>query len=141
MIRYRSEAPFGEGYRDVVPVMVHEIYEMGNVDILETLISGIYDIPEGLVEDCREIIEDKIESSEDGVTKLCEKLIREISRNVGHEIKYCLWLADKQVVEDFYCAREEVFDIDAYETGNILSDCGYDGCLYGYKSLPQPLDV
>lgn len=36
-VKFRSEAPYGEGYRDAVQVMTHEVYTLGNVDILDYL--------------------------------------------------------------------------------------------------------
>ena len=34
MVKYRSEEPYGEGYRDIIQVLYHEQYELYN-NILE----------------------------------------------------------------------------------------------------------
>ena len=39
-IGFRSEEVFGDGYRDAASVMAHEVFELGNSDILETLTSS-----------------------------------------------------------------------------------------------------
>jgi hypothetical protein len=55
-------------------------------------------------------------------------------------VRYALWLADKDAVEELYDGDE--LDVYPYETDNaiILSDLGYDGTLYGFEEMPEPLD-
>lgn len=40
-VGYRSDDLFGDGYRDAVDVMAHEIFELQNADILDTLADGV----------------------------------------------------------------------------------------------------
>lgn len=50
-VGYRSDDLFGDGYRDAVDVMAHEIFELQNADILDTLADGVLkdmDIAENL---------------------------------------------------------------------------------------------
>ena len=42
MESYRTEELYGEGYRDCAAVMAHEIFELQNTDILETLSTTIF---------------------------------------------------------------------------------------------------
>ena len=41
-IGIRTEQLFGEGYRNVAEVMAHEVFILGNTDILDTLSSTIF---------------------------------------------------------------------------------------------------
>lgn len=50
-VGYRSDNIFGDGYRDAVDVMAHEIFELQNADILDALADGVLkdmDIAENL---------------------------------------------------------------------------------------------
>ena len=42
-IMYRSEDSYGSGVRDVLDVMVYEIYELGNIDILDYICDHYFD--------------------------------------------------------------------------------------------------
>lgn len=146
-IRYRTEAFSGQQYRDAAEVMAFETFEMGNVDILETLSNGILKDSEDISRQCVEFI-DEFErngfiddfSAEDGVN-FYKNVLSEIRRVTGHDIKYALWLADLDTVKNFY-GKNMMFedDYDAYEVGQVvLSELGYDGTLYGYTDFPEPI--
>lgn len=42
MFGYRTEQLYGEGYRDAAEIMAHEVFELGNTDILDTLSETIW---------------------------------------------------------------------------------------------------
>ena len=147
MIRYRTETFSGLGERNAAEVMSYETFEMGNVDILETLINTIFKDRLEINERCFYYMNainnsglDEMPTFEEGV-KFFQEVLTEIKAATGHEIKYALWLADLDDVKDksFYGKYiESDDDIDAYETGPvILSELGCDGALYGYTTLPQ----
>lgn len=107
-IKYRTEAFSGQQYRDVAEVMAFETFEMGNVDILETLSNGILKDSEDISRQCVEFIDELDRngfiddfSAEDGV-EFYRKVLSEIRRVTGHDIKYALWLADLDTVKNFY---------------------------------------
>lgn len=141
-ILYRSEDSYGSGVRDIIQVMTYEIYELGNTDILEYVcehyLTGetknvvthlIYTIENG-----------EAELSENDIEDLCENIIDEINKKTNHNLKYALWLADKNVVEDMYADDE--LNIDAYYISDIiLADLGYDGILFAYDEEPEPIET
>lgn len=142
---YRSEIPFGEGYRNILDVMTHEIYELNNTDILETLKNTILKQEKKLVNDINEILDD-IEKNiffenhcEYDIREFMKECLKMINKKYKKDIKYCLWLADKNVVIDYYGkGKLSEDDIDKYQVSDIiLSDLGYDGRLYGYEEYPK----
>ncbi len=163
MIKYRTEKLYGEGYRDAAPVMAHEIFELNNVDIIDTLIGTI------LTDDSEprralEIINFELRANvphlhdnkgifniiqnyddhEYEAVLLFENVLKEINNKTGKNIRYVLWLCDSK--EDlynsyYYDGGLTDNDIDEYEDSDvILSDLGRDGKLYGYEELPQPIN-
>ena len=150
MIRYRTESFSGLMERDAAEVMAFETFEMCNADILETLRNGVLkgnpicdqfqrmiDCLDGTSE------EDFLMGYNEGI-EFFQNIINEIRKVTGHDIKYVLWLADKETVMDSsegygsYVESDE--DIDAYEVGPVvLSELGYDGSLYGYEEYPEPI--
>ena len=139
-IMYRSEDSSGSGVRDIIEVMVFEIYELGNTDILE-YVSEHY-LSDDTKQDIDKVInaiEDGDELSEDDIIDLCENIVNEINKKTKHNLKFALWLADKDVVKDMYAYDE--LNIDAYYTSDIiLSDLGYDGILFAYDIEPEPIN-
>lgn len=142
MVRYRSEIPFGEGYRDIVPVLVHETVSLGNDDVLIYLYK--YHLEGELKYDCFELLNRfwQEELAEDIFYKFYEKALDFLKKKTGKNLKYCLWLANKETVIDYYGQGElSEDDIDAYECSDvILTDLGYDGALYAYEELPNPIE-
>lgn len=147
-MKYRSEVPFGEGYRNAAEVICYEIFELGNTDILDTLLEKTDYINDIKLRNLMAQIADELEENgfvddmpEDEKLSFAQTIVDEISTFTNKDIKYVLWLADKDVVMNYY-GRGELLeeDIDAYEESDvILSDCGYDGCLYGYEEMPVPV--
>lgn len=142
MVRYRSEVPFGEGYRDIVPVLVHETFTLGNDDILVYLYQ--YHLEGKLKEECFELLK-KFNNDyifEETYFSFYSKVLEFLKQKTGKNLKYCLWLANKETVRDYYGEGElPDEDIDAYECSDIiLTDLGYDGALYAYEELPNPIE-
>ena len=145
MIRYRTETFSGLEERDAVKVMAFETFEMGNDDILETLKDGILKNHE-MAEELGSILLDRgnnIEGfkEEKDQREFFSKVLKAIEEVSGFKVRYALWLADLEPVRDFYGKAEITEDeIDAYETGPVvLSDLDYEGALYGYEALPEPV--
>lgn len=151
-IRYRTESFLGTGERDIVDVMWFETFELGNVDILRTLQEGVLKDNQ-ICEEFERIIEylqgdsDSIAySTEEEQKEFFQNIVKEINKVTGYDLKYCLWLANKETVLEtdggYGAYIETEADIDAYKVGPVvLSELGYDGTLYGYEKYPEPLDM
>lgn len=156
-VGYRSDGIFGDGYRDAVDVMAHEIFELWNADILDTLADGVlkdtdiaedlkhlsYDIgsPKAvyfadiLEEENRDIAEEKGKA-------FARKILDTMKEKTGKDIKYVLWLSDSvdDVISE-YELNEPITEFDEYSTANgvVLSDIGRGGKLFGYEELPAAI--
>ena len=63
-----------------------------------------------------------------------------IEDETGKTIKYALWLATKEAVEELYDGDEQfIYEYDVTDAV-ILSDLGFDGVLYGFENMPEPLN-
>ena len=138
MIKYRTEMSIDSEHR-ALPVMLFEITELHNADILE-YVSENYLLPEELKIDVREIIDNIDDVDEDGCERILEEVLNCIENSTGKKIRYALWLADKDAVEDIYEGDER--DIYAYNVDDavVLSDLEYDGTLYGFEEMPEPIE-
>ncbi len=142
-IMYRSEDSLGSGVRDIIDVMTYEIYELRNPDILDYVFEH-YEFSTGLSNDISAYLyalSDDVyyHMSKQNVQNLCTKIVDEINKKTKHNLKFALWLADRDVVADMYADDE--LNIDAYYTSDvILSDLGYDGKLFAYDEEPEPID-
>lgn len=125
--------------RKALPVMLFEITELHNADILE-YVSENYLLPDELKTDVQEIIDNIDDVDEDGCEGVLEQVLNCIEDSTGKKIHYALWLADKDAVEDMYEGDER--DIYAYNVDDavVLSDLGYDGTLYGFEEMPEPVE-
>lgn len=125
--------------RKALPVMLFEITELHNADILE-YVSENYLLPDELKMDVQEIIDNIDDVDEDGCKEVLEQVLFCIEGSTGKKIRYVLWLADKDAVEDMYEGDER--DIYAYNVDDavVLSDLGYDGTLYGFEEMPEPIE-
>lgn len=155
-IGIRTEQLFGEGYRNAAEVIAHEVFILGNTDILDTLSSTIFkgtkfqkelqtladvlleiENNEELSDFCDRVYEDETL----GVTYF-ERIIEEINNLTGKNIKYALWLCDsvEEIKNEYEIASNDNFTIfDLYKKSDvILSDIGKGGKLYGYEELPVP---
>lgn len=156
-VGYRSDGIFGDGYRDAVDVMAHEIFELWNADILDTLADGIlkdtdivedlkhlsYDIgsPKAvyfadiLEEENRDIAEEKGKA-------FVRRILDAVKEKTGKDIKYVLWLSNSidDVISE-YELNDSITEFDEYPTANcvVLSDIGRGGKLFGYEELPAAI--
>lgn len=138
MIKYRTEMSIDSEHR-ALPVMLFEITELHNADILE-YVSENYLLPEELKMDVQEIIDNIDDVDEYGCERILEEVLNCIENSTGKKIRYALWLADKDAVEDIYEGDER--DIYAYNVDDavVLSDLEYDGTLYGFEEMPEPIE-
>lgn len=165
-VGYRTETYAGSGVRDVSQVFSFEILELGNVDILDTLLDETLFIQdENLRRDMRWASEYLMENgaphwdgdneeypddTEDDkkLRALIPKIIDEVRKYSGFDIKYALWLADyDEVMRNDENGGYGVYitdpatDIQKYHTSPvILSYLGTMGILYGYVDEPQPIE-
>ena len=155
-IGYRTEQMHGEGYRDAAEVMNHEVFNLQNTDILDTLSSTILKntVYEEKLKHLSDVIEEKVEDDE--INALCDdifedeaigiayfkEIINEINSITGRQIKYVLWLCDSidDVKKEYDTLPNDQFtSFDLYEKSDIiLSDLGKGGKLYGYEHNPIP---
>ena len=140
MIKYRTEMS-ASSERKAIPVMLFEITELHNTDILDYVMNH-YHLPGILMQNIQEYIDniDDIEEGDENVAYMLKEILGCIEDETGVNVRYALWLADKDAVEELYDGDE--LDVYPYETDNaiILSDLGYDGTLYGFEEMPEPLD-
>ncbi len=131
---YRAESS-SHPERDAISVMMFEIEELENEDIFDYVLDNYK-----LSDELKENIEAYMDSSDGNLENILKNMLSEIKTQTGKDIKYALWLAEKETVIDMYDGKEN--GIDVYETkdGVILSDLGYDGVLFGFEKLPEPID-
>lgn len=131
---YRAESS-SHPERDAISVMMFEIEELENEDIFDYVLDNYK-----LSDELKESIKTYMDSSEGDLESILKNMLSEIKTQTGKDIKYALWLAEKETVIDMYDGKEN--GIDVYETkdGVILSDLGYDGVLFGFEKLPEPID-
>lgn len=153
---FRSEAYSGSGVRNILDVMRFEILELENTDILSTCLENPLikdeklraDIEKAIadLEDCDSDI-DLEDESEGSLYWLVNRIVIELRKNSGKDLKYALWLASREEVlkndeNGGYGAGldPEYPEIDEYATSDIvLSDIGNGGALYAYEDYPKPI--
>lgn len=158
-VGYRSDDLFGDGYRDAVDVMAHEIFELQNADILDTLADGVlkdmdiaknlkhlsYDIGAPRAVYFADILEEEDTDIAEGKAKAFVREILDVVREkTGKDIKYVLWLSgsvDDVITE--YELNEPITEFDEYSTADsvVLSDIGKGGKLFGYEKLPAEIRI
>ena len=137
---YRTEMSMSSE-RKAVPLMLFEISELHNADILD-YVRNHYKLPGILKRNIDEYIQniDDIEEGDDNVEYMLREILSCIEDETGKTIKYALWLATKEAVEELYDGDEQfIFEYDVTDA-LILSDLGYDGVLYGFETMPEPLN-
>lgn len=107
-VGYRSDSIFGDGYRDAVDVMAHEIFELQNADILDTLADGVlkdmdiaenlkhlsYDIGAPRAVYFADILEEEDTDIAEGKAKaFVREILDAVREKTGKDIKYVLWLS------------------------------------------------
>ena len=134
---YRTETAYGSGVRDLRSVLEFEIVYLGNSDIPETLLTtfNLTKEQQAYIRSTVDNIEDLSDENKQKLVDVCIDIIKREFPNA----KYCLWLADKNVIIDYYGGIEET--IDEYEIENLkpISDLGWEGKLYVYSELPKPI--
>lgn len=134
---YRTEVAYGSGERKLEDVIKFEIIELGNIDIPDTLLRTFK-----VTKEEKEKLEDFVENSEiyqeENKEKIVDICLRIIKREYP-EAKYCLWLADKDVVKDLYDGTDETIDSYEIEIGKPISNLGRDGQLYLYTKEPEKI--
>ena len=158
MIGYRTEQLYGEGFRDAASVMAHEVFELQNTDILDTLSETILknnrwgeelrcmsgcmrdEIDDGWMENYLNQVYD---DDKKGV-EFFNFILSAIKEETGKDIKYALWLCDSiyDIVTNYdHDDLSTLNEFDIYETSDIvLSNIGCAGKLYGYEDLPVKLN-
>ena len=112
MVKYRSEEPYGEGYRDIIQVLYHEQYEF----YLDFMIPPIQMA--------------NLYGNYDQRIKIIQEVVSIISNRTGIRLIYCLWLCNTPSdVNTYYGASKE--SIVSYNTGLLLVSLK-DGSLYGW---------
>ena len=150
-VRYRAEAFSGLKERGAAEVMAYETFTMGNIDILETLVSGVLAGRKEICERCLQFIDELNRNGyvddmwEEEKIGFFQDALSEIEKATGIRVQYALWLADKEVVTDRKgYGRNMAYDEDfySYEVGPVvLSELGTDGTLYGYPEFPVCLEA
>lgn len=156
-VGYRSDSIFGDGYRDAVDVMAHEIFNLWNSDILDTLADGVlkdmdiaehlkrlsYDISSPKAVYFTDILEEEDKSvAENKAKTFVREILDAVKEKTGKDIKYVLWLSDS--VDDViteYELNDSITEFDEYSTADsvVLSDIGKGGKLFGYEKLPAAI--
>lgn len=131
---YRAESS-SHPERDAISVMTFEIEELGNEDILDYVLDNYK-----LSNELKENIKEYINNSDGDLENILKNMLSEIKTQTGKDIKYALWLAEKETVIDMYDGEENGIDVYDTKDGVILSDLGYDGILFGFEKLPEPID-
>lgn len=137
---YRSEALYGEGYRDIREVCIHETFELENTDIPCTIlklykdylsVDNVYFL--GKIMSYCEVSEEEKEMFGD----ICLAIAKKIT---GEDNISCLWLCNnKENVKEYLVPFDEELDdscIEEYILPDnicILSDIGLEGALIAYK--------
>lgn len=108
-VGYRSDSIFGDGYRDAVDVIAHEIFELWNADILDTLADGVLkdlNIAEDMMRLSNDmqfsktayfadIFEEKNKSiAEEKEKAFVRRILDAVKEKTGKDVKYVLWLSD-----------------------------------------------
>lgn len=158
-VGYRSDDLFGDGYRDAVDVMAHEIFELQNADILDTLADGVlkdmdiaenlkhlsYDIGAPRAVYFADILEEEdADTAEEKAKAFVREILDAVREKTGKDIKYVLWLSgsvDDVIAE--YELNESITEFDEYSTADsvVLSDIGKGGKLFGYEKLPAEIRI
>lgn len=136
-VGYRTETAYGSGIRELRSVLEFEIVYLGNTDIPDTLLTtfNLTKAQQSFIRTATSNIEDLSDENRQKLVDVCIDIIKREFPNAN----YCLWLADKNVIIDYYGGIEET--IDEYEIENLkpISDLGWEGKLYVYSELPEPI--
>lgn len=140
-VGYRYEGLYGSGVRSLRDIVSYEVLELGNDDILDTVLGSFAMAPSD-----RKAVQDALDGKGDRgeAVKACLRAIRREYPNA----KYALWLCDSP--EDVISSYSEDGDdgeqisrddIDAYPKGlpKPISDLGDEGKLWAYNDMPMAI--
>ena len=134
---YRDNHIFGDGVRKLEDVVRHEIFDLGNTDIPETLLQNwdLSDEQKNVLETLIQEVEDEADCDIYYYMEEVPKIIRSKYPNA----EYCLWLClSPEDVRNSYLNGEDG-DIEKYmiECPEPISDLGKDGLLFVYSKDPE----
>ena len=154
---FRTEQLYGEGFRDPAEVMAHEVFELGNTDILDTLSETIFkgsEIGEKLNHLSKvmsgELVDEELENFlndareyEVGVSYM-DDIVFNIETITGRPLNYVMWLCDStnDIIDAYENNIDHFAEFMEYPNGYIvLSDIGKGGKLYGYEEKPNIISI
>lgn len=129
---------------DIIEIMTYEICELGNSDTLDYCIDH-YKLSGKVINQAEQLIQmldegECLDIDEDGdkVRNICRQIIAEVSKLTNINVKFGLWLTDKESVIELYDGTED--NISEYKTSEaVISDLGSDGVLFGYEEMPEEI--
>ena len=156
---YRTENAYGSGERNLRAIIEYEVFELGNTDIFDYMLKHYdfekYTLKSAFLNTLQTMREMNGDSDPESVESF-ERVANDIGKNTakkafmdsvmdlikyvtGKNIRYGLWLAEKDAVIRFYNNMSKE-NIDTYRTSDvILSDLNEDGILFGYEEKPKPV--
>ena len=148
-VGYRYNGLYGDvddelpNYIDAHNVIKYEIFELGNLDILDTLrIKFGSSLNSKLHSNIIKIMSDMTFGIDSlNPDKIVSDIISMSNKFYHTNINYVIWLCDS--ISDIYSSydipKKKVLEYHEYAKSNvILSDLGKQGKLYGYESIPFP---
>ena len=140
-VGYRYENLFGSGVRSLRDIVTYEVLELGNDDILDTVLGSFTMAPSD-----RKAVQDALNGKDcrKKAVESCLKAIREEYPNA----KYALWLCNSpdDVISSYSEDGDDgeqisMDDIDAYPKGlpKPISDLGDEGKLWVYNDMPMAI--
>lgn len=151
-IGYRDDGLFGgDGPRDIIEVLSYETGELNNTGSLQWCMDH-YELSNELVADLSNLVDTGLLSVEE-MKPYISRMLNEINKSLGKNLKYCVWLTDEP--EDIYFTYiapypDETVGLEEFlESGSIskykkspylLDNADSDGKLYAYEEYPTPLE-
>lgn len=143
---YRYEALYGEGYRDIKEVCIHETFELANADIPDTLLTLYAELLSedeialfNRITDCDCDTDDIDDSEIDAFGDICVRIAKTAT---GLDTPQCIWLcaSPQDIIDSYIISDEEIanFDtscVDEYDIPDnvcVLSDIDTDGALLAF---------
>lgn len=94
MILYRTEAAYGSGIRNITEIIEHEIFELGNTDILDYLVKHYdYAFSSPFLDKMKRILNnsENINDYNEYVSAVfCNNIIIQLNSSTGIDFKYGL---------------------------------------------------
>ena len=156
--RYRYESPNHlDSPRDARKIIAFEIENLGNTDILKyvcehyvqnyqnEILQNIQKKEKTLFRNTMRIMEqawhgrDIFQKHAFNPERLADTILRIVNIRTDKNIRYALWLAEKNAVEQLY-ANDNAVLCEFEPSEIILSDLGFDGTLFGYENIPKQIN-